>query len=144
MTSLYDSDFSQWIQTTADYLKQRQFDLVDWDNLIEELEGLGRAEKQEINRRLVVLLTNLLKWEKQVEYQCRKWRAFIRIARRDLKQVLDDSPSLTGDFLLELLPEAYEEAREKASQESTVFLENFPVECPYTIEQILDEGWLPG
>lgn len=66
------------------------------------------------------------------------------MAKWELKQVLDDSPSLAGDYLLEVIPEADEEAREKASEESTVFLENFPVECPYTIKQILDEDWLPG
>lgn len=141
--TLYERDFYQWIQTTAEYLKQRQFDLVDWNNLIEEFESIGKAQKREIRERLLVLLTNLLKWEKQTEYRCGSWRGFILMAKWELKQVLDDSPSLAGDYLLEVIPEAYEEAREKASEESTVFLENFPVECPYTIMQILDEDWLP-
>ena len=54
--TLYERDFYQWIQTTAEYLKQRQFDLVDWDNLIEEFESIGKAQKGEIRERLLVLV----------------------------------------------------------------------------------------
>ncbi len=143
MTTLYERDFYQWIETTVDHLKQRQFDLVDWSNLVEELEGLGRSEKRAITSHLVILLSHLLKWERQPEYQCRSWQVSIKNTRRQLLRLLKDSPSLAGGFLLESVPDAYEEAREKASEETTIFLENFPVDCPYAVEQLLDREWLP-
>ena len=58
-------------------------------------------------------------------------------------RLLKDNPSLAGDFLLESVPDAYEEAKEKVSEETTIFLENFPAACPYTVEQLLAKDWLP-
>jgi hypothetical protein len=143
MTTLYDRDFHQWIETTVTHLKQQKFDLVDWDNLIEEIESLGRSEKRAIRSHLVILLLHLLKWQYQPEYQCKSWQVSIKNARRQLLRLLKDNPSLAGDFLDESIPDAYEEARERASEETTIFLENFPVCCPYTLEQILEKDWLP-
>lgn len=140
---LYDQDFHQWIETTVDYLKQQKFDLVDWDNLIEELEGLGRSEKRAVRSHLVILLQHLLKWQYQPEYQCRSWQSSINNAKRQLLRLLKDNPSLAGDFLVESIPDAYEEAREKAAEETTIFLQKFPEECPYLVHQLLDKCWLP-
>ncbi|GET41404.1 hypothetical protein MiSe_62160 [Microseira wollei NIES-4236] len=49
---LYEQDFYLWIQTTAKLLKDRRFDDVDWENLIEEIESMGRSEKKEVKSRL--------------------------------------------------------------------------------------------
>lgn len=143
MTKLYDRDFYLWIETTATQLKQQKFEEVDWENLIEELEALGRSEKRAVKSYLVVLLLYLLKWEYQPEYRSRSWATSVRNSRRELQKLLQDNPSLAGDFLVRSLPEAYEEAREKASEETTIFLENFPVECPYYLTQLQDKNWLP-
>jgi hypothetical protein len=35
---------------------------LDWDNLAEEIESLGRSQRSEIRSRLVVILLHLLKW----------------------------------------------------------------------------------
>ncbi|WP_289501166.1 DUF29 domain-containing protein [Gloeocapsopsis sp. IPPAS B-1203] len=143
MNTLYDRDFYQWIETTVNQLRQQKFDLVDWENLIEELEGLGRSEKRAVRSHLVILLLHLLKWQYQPEYQSRSWRTSVNNARRQLMKLLKDNPSLAGDFLLESVPDAYEEAKETASEETTIFLENFPDACPYTVEQLLAKDWLP-
>jgi hypothetical protein len=44
--SLYDTDFLLWIDATAALLKNRRFDNLDLDNLIEEIESLGRSDKR--------------------------------------------------------------------------------------------------
>jgi hypothetical protein len=59
--NLYESDFYQWIQQTAGALKAKAFDQVDWDNVIEEIESMGRSERRELKSRLIVLLEHLLK-----------------------------------------------------------------------------------
>jgi hypothetical protein len=143
MNTLYDRDFYLWIQTTAGQLRQQKFDLVDWDNLIEEIEALGRSEKRAIRSHLVILLLHLLKWQYQPQYQCRSWQSSIKNAREELLDLLLDNPSLR-DFLIESIPQAYEKAREKASEETTIFLEKFPVQCPYSASQLQDKGWLPN
>lgn len=143
-STLYDRDFYNWTQITADQLRQWKFDLVDWDNLIEEIEALGRSEKRAIRSQLVILLLHLLKWQYQPEYQCHSWRASISNARIELMDLLEENSSLKGEFFVESIPQAYERAREKASEETTIFLENFPSQCPYLIQQLLDKNWLPS
>lgn len=140
---LYDRDFYAWTQATIDLIKQQKFEVVDWENLTEELETLGRREKRAVKSYLVVLLLHLLKWQYQPEYRSRSWEISIRNCRRELQKLLQDNPSLAGDFLTESLDEVFREAREKASEETTIFLENFPLNCPYALAQIQDRAWLP-
>lgn len=45
--SLYESDFLLWTQETVAKIRAKDFDHVDFENLIEEIEALGRSEKQE-------------------------------------------------------------------------------------------------
>jgi len=87
MNTLYDQDFYQWIETTVNQLRQQKFYLVDWENLIEELEGLGRSEKRAVRSHLVILLLHLLKWQYQPEYQSRSWQTSINNARRQLMRL---------------------------------------------------------
>lgn len=61
----------------------------------------------------------------------------------ELAELLADNPSLVGDFLVESLPEAYSKARKKASNETTIFLEIFPEQCPYSLDEILHSEFLP-
>ena len=55
-SSLYDTDYNHWIQDTIQQIQCRNFDRIDWDNLIEELESMGKNDK----RALMSLLTRLL------------------------------------------------------------------------------------
>ena len=40
--TLYEQDFNLWIEETVNLLKNRQLDQIDYDNLIEEVEDLGK------------------------------------------------------------------------------------------------------
>ena len=60
-TTLYETDFYAWTQRQADLLRAETFEEVDWRNLIEEIETLGRSEKNEVQSRLIVLIMHLLK-----------------------------------------------------------------------------------
>ena len=69
-TTLYDRDFNLWIETTVRQLRKRNFASVDWENLLEELESLGKQQKRELENRLIVLLEHILKlayWESERE-----------------------------------------------------------------------------
>jgi hypothetical protein len=143
MKNLYDKDFYQWTQQTVQMIKNKQYNLVDWDNLIEEIETLGRSEKRAVKSHLVILLMHLLKWQYQPEHRSNSWKASIRNARAELLDLLQDNPSLAGDFFVEILPPVYARAREQAAEETTIFLQNFPAECPYSLQQIKDFEFLP-
>jgi hypothetical protein len=63
--SLYESDFFTWTQEQARLLRERRFDDLDLDNLVDEVESVGSSEKREIRSRLVILIGHLLKWKFQ-------------------------------------------------------------------------------
>ncbi|MBE9012404.1 DUF29 domain-containing protein [Pseudanabaenaceae cyanobacterium LEGE 13415] len=65
------------------------------------------------------------------------WSGSIIEHRRRIRKALRDSPSLKN-YLEEVLVECYESAAEQASAETELPIEEFPPECPYSIEQILE------
>nr|WP_245817371.1 DUF29 domain-containing protein [Hydrococcus rivularis] len=76
--SLYDRDFLMWLETTAQLLRQKKFEQLDLDNLIEEIESMARSEKRELYNRLTLLLTHLLKWKYQPDKRSNSWISTIR------------------------------------------------------------------
>ena len=78
MGRLYGSDYYGWTQDQADALRRRSDHEIDWDNLLLEIAGLGRAEESELTNRLVVLVGHLLKWRMQPTKRTRSWVLTIR------------------------------------------------------------------
>jgi len=93
--SLYDSDYLMWTEETIAKLKARDFELLDFENLIEEIESLGKSEKREVRNRLKILLEQLIKRIYVDMPDCFKgWENTIREQRSQIKLELLDSPSL--------------------------------------------------
>ncbi|MBE9113712.1 DUF29 domain-containing protein [Nodosilinea sp. LEGE 07298] len=137
--SLYESDFYQWIQQTAGALKAKAFDQVDWDNVIEEIESMGRSERRELKSRLIVLLEHLLKlhyWSAEGANNERGWRNTIIEQRRQIQLVLDDSPSLRA-MLTDIYPDAYRQAREDVLLKSQLPENAVPSAPPYEVAEAL-------
>ena len=137
--NLYDQDFYQWTQEQAALLKAGTLAQLDIENLIEEVESMGRSEKRELVSRLTVLLAHMLKWDFQPSRQGRSWEKTIKIQRIDIRQVLKDSPGLKHQFE-DIVYLAYEKAVIFASDETDLPETAFPETCPYTIEQIMGDG----
>jgi Domain of unknown function DUF29 len=142
ISKLYESDFWSWTQEQAKLLRLQKWDLVDIENLIEEVETLGRQERKELRNRLGVLIGHLLKWQFQPERRGNSWLATIREQRREVNTLLQESPSLKP-YLSEAIQSAYEAGLDLAVRETYLSYEIFPSICPYNIEQILDAKFLP-
>ncbi len=84
LQNLYETDFYAWTQQQGRLLRDRQWQRLDLFNLIEEIESLGKQQRQELRNCLGVLLGHLLKWEYQAQHRSRSWLATIRIQRRDI------------------------------------------------------------
>ncbi len=139
---LYDQDFYLWIETTAKQLKEGRFSEVDLENLIEEIECIGRSEKKAIKSNLIVVLIHLLKYKYQPQKRSNSWKGSIREHRRRLREAFVDSPSLKPYFE-EVLPQSYQDAKNQASDETGLLLDTFPVDSPFTADECLDEAFLP-
>jgi hypothetical protein len=136
--SLYEQDFYQWTQEQAALLKAGALSQLDMANLIEEVESMGRSQKKELSSRLSVLITHLLKWEFQPEYQSRSWKSTIVTQRKEIKRLLKYNPGLKN-FDIEMIAEAYQDAVEIASVETGLPESIFPESCPYSCDQIMGE-----
>ncbi|MEG3440289.1 DUF29 domain-containing protein [Pannus brasiliensis CCIBt3594] len=143
ISSLYEKDFHAWTREQADLLRERQWNRIDVENLIEEIESLGKQQRQELRNRLGVLLAHLLKWEYQPRKRSRSWLATIRLQRRDILRLLKANPSLNS-YIEEALSEAYHDARDLAMGETNLSDRTFPVERPYPWENIIAEDFFPG
>ena len=140
-TLLYDTDYFQWIEETLTKLKASKFSEVDWENLIEEIEDMGRSEKRAIYSNLKILLLHLLKYRYQQEKRSKSWRSSIREHRQRLHRAFKESPSLKRYFE-SIIDESYEDARGLASDETGLNIDKFPEQCSFSIEEILDMDFL--
>ena len=59
--TLYETDYLQWIEKTVEKLQSQDYGNVDWENLIEEIEDMGRSERRSLKSNLLVVLLHLLK-----------------------------------------------------------------------------------
>ena len=139
--SNYADDFYAWTKEQAEHLREGRLDRLDVSNLTEEIETMGRTERAELESRLAVLLTHLLKWQHQPGLRSRSWKSTIREQRRQIERNLRRSPSLKAEFA-DSLAEAYGDAVLAAERETG--LESFPASCPFGADQILDAEFLPG
>lgn len=141
--TLYDQDFYLWIQMTVELLKNQQLEQIDWKNLIEEIESMGRSERKEIKSRLIVLIEHLLKLrplESERDYNSRGWRNTIVEQRRQIELTLEDSPSLKS-LLTDSFQDCYHNARTDTIQKSQLSPNLFPAEPPFTLEDVLNSEY---
>lgn len=142
MTS-YSADFYAWTKEQADYLRARQWEHLDVENLVEEIESLGRQERQELENRLAILLGHLLKWNYQPEQRSKSWKATIREQRRSAQKLLRQNPSL-APYLETAIADAYESGLDLVVRETPLDYPNLPPDCPYTVEQLFDPDFPSG
>jgi hypothetical protein len=142
---LYEMDYNLWVLETVAKLKSRDLDNLDWENLIEEVNDLSRRDKKKLKSLLRLLFEHLLKlryWQSQVKRNEGHWRGEIRNFRKQIKDELQDSPSLKN-YVNEILNECYQDSRQIVSDKTQFRLDTFPEAPIATLEQVLDEDWLP-
>ena len=159
LKELYEKDFYLWVLENLKLLKNREFELVDWENLLEEIEYMARRELRSLINLMAVIMEHLYKWENYREsaYMGSGWKKSILNARKEILKLFKDAPSLKAKAQeKETLQRAWEDAVLdliawfKGNEElalrhfSRVPTEkDFPQECPYTFEQIMEyEPWI--
>lgn len=139
---LYDQDYYLWLQTVAHQLREGKFSEIDWVNLLEEIESMGRREKTALSSNLQVVLMHLLKYRYQPDKRTNSWLLTIFEHRDRIWEALDLSPSLKP-YLQEVFDKCYSKARKKAALETGLPIATFPPQSPFTLEETLDVDYLP-
>lgn len=135
--TLYETDSVAWADEQAKLLRDRQWDKLDLENLIEEVQDLGGRHRDRIESFLQNLLMHLLKRNYQPDKQTTSWDMSIRTSALNIRKEIKKRPSLRRHFV-EQFAETYQYAREMASIETGLALEDFPEGCPPDIQ---DEVW---
>lgn len=138
----HEEDLYGWAISTAQLLRNKKMSEVDFDNIIEEMEALGRSEKNELISHLTLVISHLLKWKYQPDRRGNSWVYTIDEQRKQSSFTLRDNPSLKSK-LDEILTRSYEVAVLKAAKETGISKKMFPLECPYTFDQIMDDEFYP-
>ncbi|MCC5656526.1 DUF29 domain-containing protein [Nostoc sp. XA010] len=141
LKQLYETDENLWLEKTVELLKQKQFNQLDLENLIEELISLGKrdlAKAKSLLRQIIIHILLLQYWQVEYERNSRHWIGEIKTFRYDLNN------HLTTNLINKLqddLENIYQSAVDfvKIKTDLTIFLEK----CPYTLVELLDDNYLP-
>jgi hypothetical protein len=142
---LYEDDLYAWSRRQAELLRQRRFDDLDLDHLIEEVEDVGASLYRSVRSRIRTIIEHLLKLEHSPTREPRAgWRDTLITQRSDPRE--DITPTLRARVMAEL-PVIFERARNDAGLRLREHGEDaaadaLPLTCPYTLDQIMGD-WLP-
>ena len=151
--SLYETDFVLWTEAQAETLR----DLaragtnlpLDWENLAEEVESLGRSQRSELRSRIATIIEHLLKIECSPAIEPRRgWAETVTRQRLAIERLLEDSPSLKS-----AVPDIVVAERRRAARLVASNLELYEEATPeilakvkaarYGEDQVLGD-WLPN
>jgi len=148
---LYEQDFNVWRETIIKQIKQQDFNDIDWEHLLLELEDMGKSEKRSFLNNLTILIAHLLKLTVQadaLEMMKGSWYSSVTEHRFRVKKDLEENPSFKN-YLHEVIFIAYADARKLAIKESKNAKfgvrkpdeTEYALDFPFTLEQLLDEDF---
>ena len=148
---LYERDFNVWRETMIKKIKQQDFNDIDWEHLLLELEDMGKSEKRSFLSNLTILIAHLLKLTVQAdapEMMKGIWYSSVTEHRFRVRKDLEENPSLKN-YLYEVIFIAYADARKLAIKENKNAKlgvrkpdeTEYPLDFPFSIEQLLDEDF---
>jgi hypothetical protein len=102
LKTLYDADFVAWSKQQADALRAAartgSNQQLDWQNLAEEIEDLGRSHSRALRAHITRVIQHLVKLEHSPAIDPRAgWRRSVRLGRMHVERLLTDNPSLRRD-----------------------------------------------
>jgi hypothetical protein len=142
---LYDRDYFLWLTATAEQLKQGRFSELDLENLVEEIDSMGKSQKNALESLVIVTIEHLLKlvyWETERARNANHWSREIAAFREQIHRLLSDSPSLQP-YTIEIFEDAYRKARRLAALDMGVNPRSLSQTPVFTLEQTLDDDWFP-
>jgi hypothetical protein len=143
--NLYEDDFALWAERQAAILRAKRFDALDLENLIEEVEDLGRRERDMVESHIETILEHLLKLAlSHADRPRRGWLVTVDKQRARLARKL--TTTLRNHLEAEL-PALYAGLRRPVARQlekDGVSPDALPAACPYTLGQILDPDWYPA
>ncbi len=115
-TNLYETDEHAWIDTQVAALRHGAYSDLDRDNLIEFLTSMALRDERELESRLIVLYSHIVKMHLQPDRITRSWKLTIAEQQRAIRRLLKKLPSLgvrADSIMRDILPDALATALEE-------------------------------
>lgn len=131
---LYNQDFNLWVEEIKQKIQKQDFREMDWENLLEEIDDMGKSEKRSLESYLQRLIEHILKlkyWESQKERNYRHWCAEVANFRNQINRLLKRNPSFQK-YLEEIYPEIFAEVIQVRRLEFDI-----PDDIIITLEEII-------
>ncbi|MCX7761053.1 MAG: DUF29 domain-containing protein, partial [Hydrogenothermaceae bacterium] len=150
LRQLYDKDFPLWVEVNLELLKDKAYDMVDWDNLLEEIKDMGRSDLKACISYLAVILAHIYKLENLKKYTKAGeqeggygWIKSIKNSRRQIETMLKHSPSLKIKLPLEI-DKAWDYAvniiiSDLEDMGLEHLIPTIPKDCPYSYEEAMNK-----
>ena len=138
LKQLYDRDFNLWIEKTKEAIQNRDFENMDWDNLLDEIDDMGKSEKRSLDSYMQRLIEHILKlkfWNLEVERCRKKWQQEVVNFRNRIKRILKKNPSL-NNYLKSEYFDIYQDAIATMVFDFAIPEDNF-----VEIEQIMQDDY---
>ncbi|MEJ5339236.1 MAG: DUF29 domain-containing protein [Aquificaceae bacterium] len=149
LRELYEKDFPLWAQINLELLKEKAFELVDWENLLEEIEDMAQKHLDSCISQLARILEHMYKWDHFRELAGgqtagKGWIKSVENARDEIETILEEYPSLKKK-----IPQEIERAWRRARKNLRVWLRNndydpekfrIPEKCPYTYDMAMNRN----
>jgi hypothetical protein len=145
MGTTYEADVLAWANEQAALLRSGQLSAIDIENIAEEILDVGKSEQRELANRMLILLAHLIKWKYQPERRGASWETSIHTQRNSVRRRLRKTPSLKASMEdSDWRDDVWDDAVDTASRETGLHYRQFPETCPWSVDDILTEGWLPA
>jgi len=139
-SDLYGRDYYAWIRHQVQALRRRRIEDIDWENMAEEIEDLGRSEKRALRSQLARLVEHLLKIDRAPSRvrseNLRGWEVSLRHARRAVAELLDENPSLRSE-LKQIFARAYLDGRDEALGSLKLPDTAIPEKAPWSAGEVI-------
>jgi hypothetical protein len=136
-----DTEYDSWLLEQAQLLRDRDFQHLDIDNLVEEIEALVRGEKSSVEQFAYLIMLHLLLieyWHEQSEWNRNHWEAEITGFRLQLNNKLTTNlRNHLAQRLDFLYGKAYQAAVKKTK--SSINGDRFPQARKYSLEDIIND-----
>ena len=152
---LYHSDVYTWSVEQADALRRRDFAAVDWDNVIEEIESVGRTEERTWTSHCSQSINHLLcieHYREATDKALRSWSREVRQFRGEMSDAIIENPGLQGKYQT-MFANAWRSGRRKACERLAEYDQSnnpqtdegtalrrrkftLPEDCPYRLEDV--------
>ena len=143
--ALYERDFHAWTEQQSACLEKRNPEELDWSHVAEEIRDMGISQRKALQSHLTVLMIHLLKLRhSQAGEPRRKWQHECDNARQEIADEMERSPSLKH-YRDEALAKAWRDGRRRTIFQMEEHGEDpdLPMDCPFTLEQIMDGNYYP-